>query len=378
MQKHTLLGIFFLFLTLLSCKSTPITNRVNENLLAETWTYQVPFTSKTWQLHANPWYLTGDPNQLERRLTSLPTSTVMAVKVPHFSNLEINGNFEVQIVGGQIKDSIYILGSNINARQIVTRVNKNTVAISPIDPKGDYSKVIVRIGISDLKQITNLGNARIWGRQISSKCLIIKNCNNGCIVLDGQINVKKIMQLGTGSILITGACSPCLNIIAKGNGDVKVAGKVNVQSITHEGNGKIHIVGAYGNLSLIRATCNGLITVAGCVNLKEIYAAGKSRVYVNRVISPGLYITAKDNAYIGLSGSVDNIDIHLKDQTRFYGKYLKGNIVYIKTLNNSHANIYVINKLFAASDGSSSLYFYGTPHTLSRFASQNAVILPVW
>lgn len=379
MKRHTLIGIIlFAFLTLLGCKTPTLPTTVNENLLSETWVSQVRVDPNRWVRHADSWYLTGTPNQIEQQVNAVPTSTVMSVSAPYFNNIEINGNVEVQLVGGQVKNSVYIIGSNTATRQIVTRISKGTLYINPVDLKGDYKNVIVRVGVGNIRQITNLGSARIWGRQLLSTNLILKNCSNGCIVINGQVKLTKVIQVGNGTVTVIGACSPALVIDVKGNGNVNVSGHVGLQKISHDGNGKVNVLGADSDSLTIHATCNGITTVVGCVNLKEVIAKDKSRVFVYWVKSKGAYVTASNTAQVGLAGLTTNLNVDLTGQSRYYGQYLHTGNLYVKTLNQSHANVTSGERLFAASGDSSSIYFYGAPRIISRYTSQNGVILPVW
>lgn len=384
MKIHFLLMILFAsLLTLIGCSSMGYyQSQINNDYLKETWMKQVYLDPNAWVAHTDPWFTSGMPNRIEDySLRASPTAaiTTSMVRVPDYGMLNIDGNFQVQIIGRQAHNSLFVVGPNEEVRQVAVEMRNNTIYIHPSkDSKGKLSKVIVRIGIHNLRGITNLGKATILGRDITSDLLTITNCDGGCVILSGCMNLAQVTELGKGTVAVIGAESFNLKVDVKGNGNVFVSGRVGVQNIVHKGDGCVGIIGADTNALSIYTTGRGLTSVAGYANVKKIIAGDSSRVYVYWVNSSGLYATLSSNARVGLAGAVTNLNIDASGTSRFEGQYLHGGNIYARTRDSAHANVTADKKLFAAAFDNSTIYFFGSPNILSRYSSHNGTVIPVW
>ncbi|MBV8803332.1 MAG: DUF2807 domain-containing protein, partial [Gammaproteobacteria bacterium] len=228
-------SIFFIILisilTLTGCSTSPYQVTVNENLIKENWLNKVnAIHPSAWTRNADPWFLSGNPNGLEKYLETTPEpigTTIMSVRAGSFDNIIVNGPFEVQISGGQDHDSVYVLGPNDAIRQVSVQSSHHTLKIFQVkNPSANLRTVIVRIGLRNLRNVTNLGKGTIYGRNIDSDCLTITECDCGSIILSGQMNLTQVKQMGSGCITVIGAITPSLSIEAKGNGNVNICGHV--------------------------------------------------------------------------------------------------------------------------------------------------------
>jgi hypothetical protein len=383
MKLHSLFFIILVSLLTLTACSTCYQVTVNQNAVKEDWVNKVnAITPSAWTRNADPWFLTGDPNHLEQYLekTRQPIGTsIMSVRAGSFDNIIVNGPFEVQIVGGQDCDSVYVLGPNDAIRQVSVQSSHHTLRILQVkNPSANLKTVIVRIGVRNLRNITNLGKGNIYGRNIYSDCLTITECDCGSVILSGQMNLTKVKQLGSGTITVIGAITPCLSIEVKSNGSVNVCGRVGIQQIVNIGNGCVNVVGADSDSLTILARGNGVTSVKGYVNLKKVTACDRSCVFVFCVNSDALYVSQSDCSRVGLAGYVKNMNIDMIDSSRFEGQYLKGGVIYVKTRGTAHANVAPDRKIFAAAMNQSSIYMFGSPDIVSRYPNGGGVILPVW
>ena len=386
MQKLGLLGsIILLFCTLTACSTNNNgydQTQLRENLLKETWAQKINLNPNNWVKNADPWYLTGAPNNIETYNNTAPSSkaiTTLMVRVPDFTQVTVAGDFQVQIYGRAEHNSVYIVGPNASTRQISVEMLNNTLYIYKVKESKDCLKnVIVRINIHNLQVLKNLGSSNIYGRDILSDRLMISSCDCGNTFLSGDMNVTRINQTGSGTIVVIGADTPSLSIKVNGKGSVKVNGHVGIQAISHKGNGDVNILGADSNALTIDACGNGTTSVVGYVNLKKVSAIDSSHVYVYWINSNSLYVTASGKAQIGLAGAATNMDVDITDASRFEGQYLHGDTVYARTRNWSHANISSDKKIFAAALDSSSIYIFGSPTMVSRYTSQKGAIIPIW
>lgn len=384
MTIRSLLFIIIVSLTVLIGCSNPSFYQasVHENQVKETWYQHMNVSPNNWIRNADSWFLTGEPNHIEYYLNN-PShnlgSAIASVRSGSFDRLVVNGSFQVQIVGGQARESVYVLGPYDATRQISIHNQNGTLYVNQTkDAKVDLKKVIVRIGICQLKKIVNLGTGNVYGRNINSECLTIVACDCGSVMLVGQMNLNKVMQLGTGSITVIGAYTPCLFITVKGNGNVNVSGRVGIQKITNEGNGCVNIVGADSDSLIIHASNKSITSVMGCVNLKKVTASDYSCVYVYCIYSKNLYVSQRGCSRVGLAGYVGYMNVDLMDSSRFEGQYLKGGSIYVMTQDASHANVAPDVKIFAAAKNNSSIYLFGSPNIVSRYPSGGGVILPIF
>jgi hypothetical protein len=386
MKKHGLLVMVISILLLLTSCSTTTNNfnqtQVHENLLKENWMRQVNLDPNKWVSRADAWYLTGQPNSIEQYDSTAPSAkaiTTMMVRVPDFTQVNVSGDFQVQIAGRQAHNSVFVIGPNTLARQVVVEIQNNTLYVHKAKGSKECLKnVIVRINIHNLQILKNFGSSNIYGRDVVSDKLLINSYDCGNLFLSGSMNVTRINQTGTGNVVIIGADTPDLNIKVIGNGSVNISGHVGIQHIIHQGQGNINILGADSDALTIDAAGKGQTSVVGYVNLKKINAINSSRVYVYWINSNNLYINSSGNARIGLAGAVTNMNIDMTNASRFEGQYLRGTNIYVRTRDWAHANVTVDKKTFAAALGNSSIYIFGSPNMVSRYTSQNGAIIPVW
>lgn len=386
-----LITLIYAFL-LVSCACDPSTNSCFQgkpcaDLLKETWLNQVNLNPNQWLNGADKWFLTGEPNRIEQCNSRAPFSgaiTTSSVHVPNFVNVSTNGNYQVQIVGSDTRNSVTIVGPNDAARLVAVEVYDHTLFIHQAKNSGTNScapalnRVIVRIAVHNLRSLTNRGPGAIYGRNVMSNGLSIYSSGSANIMLAGPVNLTCVTQTGTGTVTVIGACTPSLCIKVKGNGGVNVSGRVGVQFISHHGNGNVNIIGTDTDSLKIDASGSGRTALAGYANLKEVIAKGCSRVYLYWVNSASTYVSASEHARVGLAGNAKNLNVDTTGAARFEGSCLHASNVYVITRDTSHANIAAANKLFANAEDYSSIYFFGAPRNISRFVARKGVVLPVW
>lgn len=383
MKKYNLLWIIsFALLSLSGCyKDAFNAQEVHNASLRESWMSKVTTTPNGWTRHADSWFYNGQPDQIQRFANAEPTPsamTLMTVKVPQSTTLDIDGSFRVQIVGGQGRNSLYILGPNARARQVGVAFIKNTLYIHQ-DPNchDSLGDVIVRVGINNLRKLNYAGDGSLTGRNITSDGLAINSSGDGDILMNGNANLLQVTQTGGGTVTVLGTQSPNVDVSALGPGNVNISGRVGISHLMHHGNGTVNIVGADSNNLIVNAKGEGLTSIVGYVNLKRLTAENGSQVYIYWVNSDGLYVTEHNKANVGLAGAASNLNIDAYDWTRFAGKYLHGGSVYVHTYGNAHATVSANVKIFAAAENDSSIYFYGSPQIVSKYIRQQGAILPI-
>ena len=354
----------------------------NADLTYESWQKQVDTNPSGWTRGSSSWFTEGvapTVDQLNNRMPMNAAMSTMMVRVPDsFTNIKVNGHFQVQIFGTSDTNSVYLYGPNAAVREVNVRVTKDTLYLEQSkDAPGNMDCVIIRVGIRNLKNLNQMGTGRIEGRLIRSSDLCVSSSGSGNIYLGGAFNVTRIISTGRGSISLFGAITPVLDITTAGSGSVNVSGNVGIRSITHHGYGDVNIVGANSDGLTVHADGKGKIGVNGRVAINEIDARDRTCVYIYYVNGDMLRAYATDHARIGLAGCTKNLYVDAGKGSRFDGHYLYTYDAYVRAHDAAHINVNGANKVFAAATENSSVYFFGSPNILTQFFRENGVVLPI-
>jgi hypothetical protein len=374
-----LLAIASMFLAACAFKGNPYPNTDQTN---ETWPAYVQTNPNSWVNGASRWFLTGDPNVTEEENMSAPPKAAMStmmVRVSDFNNIKVDGPFQVQLFGTYENNSVYLYGPNEEVRQVAVEVQGDTLYLHVADgASAKMDKVIVRVGIANLCHLTQKGCGRIEGRQLKSTGLDISSTGAGKIYLAGNMNLRRVMQNGDGTISVFGASTPMLDITTTKNGGVNVSGSIGLRSIHHAGRNEINIMGAYAGGAKIYTEGCGKIGISGNANIREITAKEDTAVYAYCVRSDSLYVYVSGRAKVGLAGSTNDLYVETSGASQFFGRDLVAQSAYVRANGSSHINVTARDKIYAASTGSSSVYFFGSPNMLSQFLSGNGTVIPIW
>ena len=377
MKRYVPLVLIFLaYFALTSCSSTHLSKT---DISKEHWMREVDTNPMKWTRGADNWFLTGDPNAAEIADRHAPYSaaiSTLSVRVPDFTDIKVNGDFQVQIFGTYGHNSVYVYGPNNAVREVAVEVKGNTLCVNQSKkvPR-NMGVVIIRIGVNQLNKLIQLGCGTVEGIRLRSQYLVVASRGSGNVYLSGQLNLQRVFSMGAGSISVFGANTPVLGIKTTGNGSVNISGNVGIKSILHQGRGNINIIGANSAGLQIDAAGSGKIGINGIVNLRAVRARGQTRVYVYKVASNRLHADAHDRARIGLLGSSQQLFVNTFRSSCFGGKYLCAREAYVRSYGSSHINVSATNKIFAAAAQNSSIYFFGSPQILSQFG--NGMVIPI-
>lgn len=383
-MKRTICQILLILFTIFLVSCTTYRNPFpNEDLTRETWPWQVDRTPNNWVRGADCWFLTGDPqvNQggVYKDEYAAPATSTMMVSVPGFDSIKTDGNFTVQIFGTYGEQSVFVNGSNAGVRSVAITVQNGTLMLHQTkDASRDVQKVIVRIGMPYLRQLTNTGCGLIEGRQLRSNGLIVNSNGGARIYLAGCMNVRSIQQCGTGTTSVFGANTPYLDIYTDNCGSVNVSGHIGLHRVKHYGSGNINIIGAEGGDATIYAEGKGKVGILGHPNIRQIQAKGNTCVFALCLQSSAMYIYAFDSARIGVAGNVNSMFIDAASYSYVGARYLMANEAYARGHGSAHINITAFNKIFASATGNSSVYFFGSPNILTQFISGGGTVMPIY
>ena len=383
MKRYLAIGSILTFSVLLAGCAYNRYPTLNSDYTKETWSSQIDRNPTKWTKGADRWFMTGgDPNSTEMANRNAPDSaaiSTMMVRVPDFTKIISSGAFQVQIFGTYDNNSVYVYGPNSDVRETMVKVRGDTLYLGQSDRAGrEMRKVIIRVGVANLKKIVQQGSGTIEAIQIPSSAMTVVSNGSGDMYLAGNMNLSEVTANGSGRVSIFGANTPKLDIKTSSMATVNVSGRVGLHSVEHHGKGDINVIGAFSNQLNIIADGRGKVGISGFVNLKEIKARDYVSVYINEVNGGALYVYADDYSKVGLAGGVDDLYVYTSGGSDFYGRYLLTRNAFIKAQGNSHVNVTANNKIFAAAIQSATIYFFGEPRLMSQFVSGNGTVIPVW
>lgn len=357
-----------------------VQSQVQTDLLQENWQGSVDQNPMQWRKHADNWLWFGTPNAIEQGNRRAPYSdaiSTMMVRVPDFTQINVDGDFTVQIDGRFAHNSVFLQGPNEQIRQVVVEVKDHVLDVHLAPEIKDPKRVIVRIAIHNLQGLTHSGSGKVEGRFIRANPLTLRSSGSGDIILTGKMNAKYINQSGSGDITLLGVYTPFLKIDTSGSGTLNLCGRVGVSTINHKGSGNINIIGADTNGLSIWTAGSGKIGIKGVANLKEVTASDNTAVYLYTVKSKSLYVYLRDKAVVGLAGDTDALYIDARGSSLFAGSHLDSKYTYARTREWAHINTTAEDRAFAAADANSSIYIFGWPNVISPYVNDNAVIIPL-
>lgn len=345
----------------------------SSDLAHETWRQQIQTDSDYWALKADRWFREGGPTAVEVANQRAPYSMAMAhttIRVPNFSSLAITGDFQIQISDERDQNKVWIEGPSNAVRAIVVTVRHHILCLEQIEKApANMGRVIVHIGMKQLRSLVYKGNGRVEGIRIFSDCLTVESSGCGDIFLAGHINVKSIISRGEGSINIFTLYSDGTSIGAYGAGAVNVSAKqaVVLNAIKHDGTGNINIIGAQSPGLVVNTKGRGKIGISGRVMVKEISARGDTCVFIASAVGGRPCVYVYDNARVGIDGAVDTLYGYTSHASRLMARYLLANKAYVEASGTTHINVYAREEIFARAKDNATIYFFGDPAILTAF-----------
>lgn len=345
------------------------------------WQKQLIMNPNCWIRKADRWFFSGAPNAIEkanRNASPYAATSTVNVNVPCFTNIVANGDFQLQLFGACGRDTVYLLGPNAGVVDVSVAVHGSTLCILQRENSPCVRNVIVRVGVTNLHAIDQLGSGPIEAVQIKSDCLRIKSTGFGNVYLAGRnINLNKVSVLGGGSVNVFGVNTCKLDITSIGWGSINLMGRMVLRSIVHGGRGDINIIGASSPCLKINASGCGKISINGPVSVEKITARDDVQVYLSRVMSRKICANLSGSARVGMRGFAKDLCVNTSGCSMFWGKNLCTINASVTARDQSHINVTARNTMWAAAKDYSSIYFYGSPKALSQFASGYANIIPI-
>lgn len=328
------------------------------------WYQQLQTNNATWQKSFTQQSL--NPNKLHYYSQS-------KIQTRAFSNIVINGDYQVQILGGQKQNSITLYGGWNQLRQLTININHNTLKLSNIDNK--TKPILVRISAPEINRITLNGSGIVVAKNLLGTQVTLTNNGHGNLLADGAASISKVNLTGKGNIAVLGASGKQISVTNTGSGDIHMQGKYDVRTLTDNGPGNINLTGLQSNALNINSAGSGNIIASGYANLETLTHSGSGNVYFYWTTSSTPKIMATGSGTIGLAGNANKTTAIIGGTVIFDGRFLRTKELNIKTKDNARAKVIALEQLLATATDESQIHYYNQPKHLLKYHSGSGVIL---
>ena len=375
-----LISLFVATFLLVSCAAGRYPYPTSE-LGKETWRQQVQTNSDYWASDADQWFQAGGNTEdsiANERAPYTEAITHTSVRVPNFRSIKVTGDFQVKIFNEEDHNGVWIEGPNKAVRHLGITVRRHVLCIDQDkDAPTAMRRVVVHIGVKQLRSLVYKGDGRLEGIRILSDHLSVETAGCGNVFLAGHINLKSVISRGTGSVNIFTMHADDTKIETFGAGSVNVDAKQGVvlRSVIHHGTGDINIIGAASRGLVVHADGKGKVGISGQVTIKEISASGSTCVFIPNSAGGVPCVYVYDDARVGLAGGTGTLYAYTTRTSRFLGRNLLAHTAYVNASGISHMNINATHKVFATARDYATIYFFGKPSRLSAIERNNGSVI---
>jgi hypothetical protein len=267
---------------------------------------------------------------------NVSTSSKQYRKVPLFNQIQATGRINLNLHTGYKIPQLILTGDPIDLAQVQTMVRNNTLYINLGTGFPQHGEVTVDVRGRFLNKFRYTGAGIITGNQLNTRYLDLYLANAGTTRLGGVIGLNKLLVNGEGLVQISGITSYNLQVQLIGSPKVQLSGNVNLAELDINGNGWL-------SLYWVKST--------------------------------NLLIKAKKAARIQLAGIVNRLEVELWGSAQFKGRYLRAQRSFVKTHDNSVAEISSINHQSNLATDASDIYYYNIPNTRADFMGFDGSVL---
>lgn len=198
----------------------------------------------------------------------------------------------------------------------------------------------------------------------------------GLMYLD--INVPRLASFsyhGSGSIVAQSLDVSSLDLFIQNDGPTRLEGSFTLHRAALGGRGKIRMKGVRGTNVNLLISGHAKVQIIGTIQLSELKMKNSAWLSAYWLNSHVLKMRLRDQACVQLAGTVDFLDATLRDTARFNGRYLRAQRAFVKTSEQSEADINVVEAQHTLATGSSNIYFYDLPDMRADFMVENGSVL---
>lgn len=263
-------------------------------------------------------------------------STKQYRNVGSFTQVNAQGRINLNLHTGYKKPQLVLIGDPRDLAQVTAKVSGTTLYLSVGNGYPRYGEVTADVRGKFLNTLHYSGAGIVKGNRLHTRYLELYLANQGTTQLGGSIGLQKLVVSGNGLTQISGITTHDVRIRLKGNPKVQLTGFASLSNLDIEGGGWLSFYWVKSNHLTIKATKAAKIQLAGIVNRLEVELWGKAR---------------------------------------FKGRYLRAQRSFVKTHDNSVAEISSVNHQSSLARDASDIYYYNIPTTRADFMANNGSVL---
>ncbi len=257
-------------------------------------------------------------------------------KLIAFNQVNVQGKINLTLHTGYKKSQVVLRGDPRDLAQIKARVSDNTLYLVVNRGFPKYGTLHADIQTQFLNQFIFKGEGQINGSKLHTSLLDLFLANKGNTSLGGSIGLRRLDITGNGFTEISGITSQNLRIHLEGNPKVRLVGVANITDLALDG------------------------------------APWFSFYWLK---SDTLTIRAKKASRIQIAGVVNRLDVELWGHAQFKGRYIRAQRSFVKTHDNSVAEISSVNHQSTLATDGSDIYYYNIPNTRADFMAYQGSVL---
>jgi hypothetical protein len=253
----------------------------------------------------------------------------------HFTQVDVRGVLNVNLHTGYQHPKVILRGDPRDLVYVTTSVKNGLLWVSLGSGYPRFGAVSVEVDAGTLNALTYHGVGTITGSQLHMSRFDLVLENPGRTALQGQIGLRKLDIKGPSYVELSEIHSPLILAHLSGNPTVKLAGVADIATLDLQG----------GRFSLY------------WVKSRELTVRGRG------------------TSFIQLAGVADRLDVELWESAHFNGRYLRAKRSFVKTHNQSVADISAVDHQHTLARDKSDIHFYNIPVTKSDFMANNGAVL---
>lgn len=258
--------------------------------------------------------------------------------IPSFTQMRVRGNIDVEFKTQQKTPQIYLYADSRDLPHIKTEIRNDTLNIVVDSDYPRFGPVMAKVDARFLNRLDYQGEGDVYSPNAKSALLDLKINTPGRVRLKGKMGLRNLNIEGTGKTIIQGINSRDLNIRMQGKPNIQLQGVANLRNLNFDGEGWL-----------------GLYWVS----------------------AKNLTIEGQGSAYVQLAGVVDTMHVNLHGHAHLNAKYLRAETAYVKTFEQSTADIQVLKNQNAVAEDQSGIYYYNDPPFNGTFMAHNGAVLEV-
>lgn len=257
-------------------------------------------------------------------------------EVPDFTRVAVLGQLNVNLHTGYAHPQVILHGDPRDLPYVKTEVRHGALYVKLDSSYPLYGQVSIDVNGHNLNAFYYHGAGTVKGMRLNTGLMDVSINNRGNTTLQGSVGLRKLTLNGSGFTDIIGIHSPYLQIELLGRTSVRLSGMANVSDIKMDDDSKLSL---------------------------------------DWVKSRNLVVHAKKQAVIQLAGIVERLQLELWGHAHFNGGYLRAQEVFVKTHNDSIAEIAPVQIQHTLASDASDIRFYNHPAMETDFMIKEGAVL---